>query len=228
MLVLLAHVSAAWYAGADIDDRAMHGAPPSRLVFPPPTVVPSATNYSLPYTVFYNNAGNYYGGNSTSDFDYPPPSPKMFGFVADNFAHTVGTMSFDFSGDPRWPNFIRNGKNFSWSPSCSSGSTTGGAHGVRTETPLGPMCCAAGGCIAQHGNVSAVVELTRAHVLANVPATMAGNCAIDFEGWNSVVFGMQYGSCPSGMPWPLPALLIISAGTESAFLLKRLHDIAST
>ena len=67
--------------------------------------------------------------------------PRQFGFVADNFAHNIGTQTFDFSGDPMYPNFVRNGANYSWTPACSK---TGYPAGVRTETPLGPMCCAPG------------------------------------------------------------------------------------
>lgn len=153
---------------------------------PPPA---AASNYSLPYTIYYNNGGNYYGPNMS----YPSPSPRQFGFIADNAPHTVGTNTFDFSGHPTWPNLIRNGKDYAWSASCP-------APGVKTETPLGPLCCAPGGCIAQHGNASAVAALTAQVVSTQVSPELHGNCVLDFEGWNSVVFGNQFGSCPSGPP----------------------------
>ena len=158
----------------------------------------SWSNYSLPYTVYYNNGGNYYSTPTNATFAYPPPTPQSFGFVADDAAGaamTVGTDTFDFSGDPAWPNLIFNPdtKNYSWSAACPK-------PGVRTASPLGPLCCAPGGCIAQSGNLSAAAALTVKHVEAMVSPELAGNCVIDFEGWNSVVFGNQYGSCPSGPP----------------------------
>ena len=167
-------------AAASGSDSQQHG----RL-----TPLPAASNYSLPYTIYYNNGGNYYGPNMS----YPPPSPRQFGFIADNAPHTVGTNTFDFSGHPRWPNLIRNGKDYSWSASCP-------APGVRTDTPLGPLCCAPGGCIAQHGNTSTVAALTAQVVSAQVSPELEGNCVLDFEGWNSVVFGNEFGSCPTGPP----------------------------
>lgn len=136
----------------------------------------SRSDYSLPYTVYYNLGAPFYNPSGGA-YTYPSPSPRTFGFVADNgmeLQETVGTNTFDFSGDPAWPNFIRNGDNYSWTPSCPK-------PGVRTETPLGPQCCAPGGCLAQHGNVSAVIEMTRKHVLSRVSPSLQGNCVIDFE-----------------------------------------------
>ena len=46
---------------------------------------------------------------------------------------------------------------------------------------------ASGGCIAQDGNRTAVVEMTRRRVAARVNPELHGNCVLDFEGWNSVV-----------------------------------------
>lgn len=113
-----------------------------------------------------HSGGNYYGPNMS----YPEPSPRTFGFIADNAAHDEGTFTFDFSADPAWPNFIWNGAThgYSWSPSCPS-------PGVRTPSPLGDLCCAPGGCIAQQGNVTAAREMTRKHVLGNVSPTLEGN-----------------------------------------------------
>jgi hypothetical protein len=167
------------------------GACPDARADPRLAPAPAAadSNYSLPYTIFYNNGGNYYGANMS----YPPPSPRSFGFVADNAAHTVGTNTFDFSGHPTWPNFVRNGKDYKWTPSCP-------APGVKTQTALGALCCAPGGCIAQMANVSAIVALTEQVVSAQVSPALEGNCVLDFEGWNSVVFGNEFGACPSGPP----------------------------
>ena len=183
--------SAPWGHGQSVGEvaagEAAGGAPPA-----------SWSNYSLPYTVFYNNGGNYYSTPTNATFAYPPPTPQSFGFLADDAAGaamTVGTDTFDFSGDPAWPNLIFNPdtKNYSWSAACPK-------PGVRTASPLGPLCCAPGGCIAQSGNLSAAAALTVKHVEAMVSPELAGNCVIDFEGWNSVVFGNQYGSCPTGPP----------------------------
>ena len=69
---------------------------PTIATIPPVVAVVPGSNYSLPYTIYYNNGGNYYGPNMT----YPPPSPRSFGFVADNAPHTIGTNTFDFSGHP--------------------------------------------------------------------------------------------------------------------------------
>jgi hypothetical protein len=58
------------FCGKDVSPAAAAVAPADPY---PPLPPPSASNYSLPYTVFYNNAGNYYGQNGKT-FDYPPPS----------------------------------------------------------------------------------------------------------------------------------------------------------
>ena len=157
--------------------------PASAATIAPPT----ASNYSLPFSIYYNNGGNYY--ERDGKMVYPPPSPRSFGFIADNYAHTVGTNTFDFSGDPAWPNVI-------------ASDAHGGcpAPGVRTDTPLGPLCCAPGGCVAQEGNATAVAAMTARRVAAQVSPALEGNCVIDFEGWNNVVWGNQYGSCPTGPP----------------------------
>ena len=42
--------------------------------------------------------------------------------------------------------------------------------------------------------------MSRQCVSAQVSPALQGNCVLDFEGWNSVVFGNEFGSCPSGPP----------------------------
>ena len=71
-----------------------HGAPPGSASY----------SYGLPYTIYYNDAGNF------PPNVYDPDNASQYGFVTDAFdphtgQHTQGTASFSFEGDPMWPNF---------------------------------------------------------------------------------------------------------------------------
>jgi hypothetical protein len=58
-------------------------------------------NFSLPYSIYYNNAGNY------PQKVYDPGNASQYGFIVDDSGqHHVGTASFGFDGDPLWPNFL--------------------------------------------------------------------------------------------------------------------------
>ena len=77
--------------------------PPSPPALPLPSMPPRSMpyNFSLPYSIYYNNAGNY------PQKVYDPGNASQYGFIVDDSGqHHVGTASFGFDGDPLWPNFL--------------------------------------------------------------------------------------------------------------------------
>ena len=109
----------------------------------PPIPAPASQlgwNFSLPYSIYYNDAGNY------PKNVYDPDNASQYGFITDDVAHHHGTATFSqIEEDPLYPNFIYviGADNVSYTPDCEKN------HGVRRESPLGPVCCAKGGCVPQ-------------------------------------------------------------------------------
>lgn len=80
------------------------------------------------------------------------------------------------------------------------------AGGVRRDSPLGPVCCAKGGCAPQEADLDAIGAMAHKHVTEVVSPDMAGNCVLDWESWQPVVVPDlgYFGYCPGGLSETLP------------------------
>lgn len=147
-------------------------------------------NYSLPYSIFYNDAGNY------PPSVYDPDNASRYGFITDDVAHHHGTATFSqIEEDSLYPNFVyvSGADNVSYTSDCEK------AHGMRRDSPLGALCCAKGGCVPQEADLSAIAAMAARHAEAIVPPDMAGNCVLDHEQWKPIVIPeLKFaGYCPS-------------------------------
>ena len=201
------------------DPQQLAGEPP----LPPIPAPPGSASYSygLPYTIYYNDAGNL------PPNVYDPDNASQYGFVTDAFdphtaQHTKGTASFSFEGDPMWPNFVSAAASSTSSSNIKEAAAqvyTSGADnasyvtpdcekagGVRRDSPLGPVCCARGGCAPQEADLDAIAAMAHKHVTEVVSPDMAGNCVLDWESWQPVVVPDlgYFGYCPGGLSETLP------------------------
>ena len=151
-------------AGPASDSAPSPPTAPGRPIPPPSTQL--AWNYSLPYSIYYNDAGNY------PPNVYDPGNASQYGFITDDVAHHHGTAAFSqVEEDPLWPNFVytSGADNVSYLPGdCEKNK------GVRHESPLGVLCCAQGGCVPQEADLSAIAAMAARHAEAIVPPDMAG------------------------------------------------------
>ena len=187
----------------------------------PPPAPPTEYNFSLPYSIYYNDAGNY--GPSV----FNPGNAEQYGFIVDDYhwPRHKGTASFSIEGDPAWPNFLYGLTNdtydpwdgignVSWTPKCDKMANAG-----RRDGPLGPLCCSRiGGCVPQEADLAAITAMVSKNVQKIVPPDLTGNCVLDFEAWSPVVdlggqFGNTFSICPQlgdedsgtvGKPEPRP------------------------
>ena len=140
------------------------------LVPPIPRRAPPTTyNYSLPYSIFYNDANNcaadrsealsycYSGHTSDTVLTSPAVVPSVFnpghaeqyGFIVDDFhwPRHNGTASFSIEGDPAWPNFLYGLTNDTYDPWDGIGNVSWTPkcdkimNAGRRDGPLGPLCC---------------------------------------------------------------------------------------
>ena len=78
--------------------------------------------------------------------------------------------------------------NFSWTKQCKGTK-------IDTGTPFGALCCKAGGCAPQEGNLSEIIAAVGRFVTAHVNESMTGSCALDHESWNNIVTSESFGAC---------------------------------
>ena len=104
----------------------------------PPIPAPATQlswNFSLRHSIYHSGVGNY------PQNVYRPDNASKYRFTADGVARSSprhGTATFSpIKEDPRYPNFIYGtwADNVAYAPDCDKN------HGVRRESPLGPVCC---------------------------------------------------------------------------------------
>jgi hypothetical protein len=79
--------------------------------------------------------------------------------------------------------------NFSWTKAQCKGTK------IDTGTPFGALCCKAGGCSPQEGNLSEIIAAVGRFVTGYVNESMTGSCALDYESWNNIVTSESFGAC---------------------------------
>jgi hypothetical protein len=74
--------------------------------------LPASFNFSTPYSIWYNDAGNY----PPSVFN--PGDAAQYGFIVDDtsWPRHNGTASFSIEDDPAWPNFLFGLSNDTYDP----------------------------------------------------------------------------------------------------------------
>ena len=85
----------------------------------------------------------------------------------------------------------------SWTPGCDKMKNA-----ARRDSPLGPVCCAQGGCVPQEADVALISAMATKHVLSVIPEDLTGNCVLDFETWQPVIDydNKFFGYCPNFLP----------------------------
>ena len=199
--------------------------------------LPAAYNFTTPYSIWYNDAGNY------PPSVYNPGDAAQYGFIVDDDTHWPrhnGTISASFGVEdgPEWPNFLFGLTNNSYDPWAGVGNVSWtskkncedlpGGSAARRDSPIGPVCCSrVGGCVPQEADMAALTAMVSESVQKLVPPDMTGNCVLDMESWAPVVdldgqFGNTFAHCPilgdedSGTagkkrPRPIPKPMIVGA-----------------